>query len=1407
MTAKKFVSLLVAVVLCLTLMPVGLVRAQEEPVLTVGDHSVPFLYRDGYYVASATVTPEVKKFTASGGTLPAHEQEISVVGERLLVVNYHDGAFNYKLLPLKSDGVVLEDVKLIRYPEGAVPAGTEVTFYVYTPRRDVSKVVLTLTDRGLSDDQAPTSGKPKAVKDIELTKVAESNDGFYDVWSYKFTPEEVTWYQYVAYAYDGSKKRQVGEGRLTVYDPDFTTPDWLKNAVIYQIFPDRFKNGNPENDVTEEGQKFTFHDDYFDEDFTLPGDYMGQLIQGANWADPVTSWATVTMTDGSKKCGYVDSYRFYGGDLEGIIEELDYLKSLGVTAIYLNPIFPSETTHRYDPASYFGVDPRLGDAETFKKLTEEAAKRGIKIINDITPDHSGDDSLYFDVKGAYSTVGAHESQESPFFDWYTFTEWPDKWQGWAGFSAMPIINVLNPKVQEFFLTGEKNVMKYWHELGSSGWRVDVAMQVPMGFTRQMRKALKALDPDNVMIAEVWDHYDQVIPMVLGDSFDSAMNYRVRSLLIGDWDNDHAGTNPKFQGFFLKKEMTQEDFWQNYLQMKNDYPREAFYAMMNLVDSHDAARPLYYLTNTWDDKAKDAMKALSFFLYTIPGAPTTFYGDEAGATNEGEFGCNKDRPITDDPFMRVPFPWGNEDTNLQEWYKNLGAVRNEYSFLRTGEIQPLLVEGSDRVIAYLRYDENGTALALFNGSDETATVSVDVGYYLKEDAALKGVIGEDMKLEGGVLTLTLKPFETRLAVTTDSVSKADQIDLKGAVDGQKVTLTFSGNAVVEKRDLTTGEVTTLEAKDGLEDVARAGHKYIYTVSVLEDGLKVAEGTYTAEIAGQEEVEPPIVAEEEEEPEVPSAVLTPVVIEDPEGDDYGPGYYTYPTDPVFKDGDFDLLKFELGLYEGSYTATYTVGNLDDAWGSTIGLSKATYFLFIDSKADEGTTQGIEGLNISFAENFKWDVALQIEGWESKVYKVSSGEINAANAADLGVEIKGTEGAPGQVVVYIPKDVVGELTAESKIMVMVAGQDGYGVNRIRQVTPEAQQWRFGGGNEEGTAPAVIDMIVPEGMKQEEILDYKTKAVAIPGVSLKPFFITEGEERLTILTPQDNTVVNTTQVDITVKVLDANLKKVIIGEKAFDVAEGENVLTGVALPNEGENLIEITDEAGRVLASVKVVRDTVPPQIEILSPKEKDLLTERLVAVTGKTEPRVKVQLELLAPGNLAADPVITNADAEGNVKVDAAFRAFVGLNIMKVTVTDSAGNSSVTYRLFAYDRPHKAVLTIGSKQMDVNVDTYELDVAPYIKNDYTMVPLRFVAEAFGAKVGWDDATKTVTIDFAGHNMKVVIGSSEAVVDGEAVTMPLPAEIVNSRTMVPVRFISEAFGFTVKWDGVARTVTITYP
>lgn len=230
---RGIISGLLVLVLLLTASP-SYVAAQTEPVLNVGGVSVPFVYRDGYYVATATVAPQITSFSAGGGSLPSFSQQISVQEERLLVVSYHDGQYRFGLYPVASDGAVGEDVKLARYPEGAVLVGTEVTFYAYTPRRDVSKVVLTLTDRALDDEQAPTSAKPKNVANVEMVKVAESSDGFYDVWVYKFSATSVTWYQYTAYAYDGAKRRKVGEGRLTVYDPAFKTPDWMKNAIIYQ---------------------------------------------------------------------------------------------------------------------------------------------------------------------------------------------------------------------------------------------------------------------------------------------------------------------------------------------------------------------------------------------------------------------------------------------------------------------------------------------------------------------------------------------------------------------------------------------------------------------------------------------------------------------------------------------------------------------------------------------------------------------------------------------------------------------------------------------------------------------------------------------------------------------------------------------------------------------------------------------------------------------------------------------------------------------------------------------------------------------------------------------------------------------------------------------------------------------
>ncbi len=537
------------------------------------------------------------------------------------------------------------------------------------------------------------------------------------------------------------------------------------------------------------------------------------------------------------------------------------------------------------------------------------------------------------------------------------------------------------------------------------------------------------------------------------------------------------------------------------------------------------------------------------------------------------------------------------------------------------------------------------------------------------------------------------------------------------------------------------------------------------------------------------------------------FTSLSIADPEGDDYGPGWYTYPTNAVFKAGDFDLLGFELKAEGDNYVATFKVANIDNPWGGATGFSKQTFFLFFSTGAEGGSTKGVEGTNVSFAENFKWNIGLQIEGWESKIYTAAGDTITSTLMSEAGITattvVEDEAGGPGEVVVTIPKAVLGELNESSKFIAWVTGQDGYGTNRLRGYAEEAGEWSFGGGTE--SSPKVMDMVVPEGMKQEDILNYKDHTVALPGISIADFLPSVTKVR--VLAPQDGTVTNQLTVDLKIKVLVENLTKIVIGEQSFDVTSGENDIPQVALPNEGENVISIMDENGNQLAQITVIRDTTPPTVSIEEPKEGVVLTDRKVAVKLQTEPNVKVTLSLSAPDGSQADVINTSADSSGKVSVDVAFRAFVGLNIMKVTVTDSAGNSAVAYRLFAYDRPHTAILTIGSKQMDVNVDSYELDVAPYIKNGYTMVPLRFVAEAFGAKVGWDDGTKTVDIDFAGHHIKVVIGSAEAVVDDETVTMPLPAEIVNSRTMVPVRFISEAFGFTVKWDDSTKVITVTYP
>jgi len=231
---------------------------------------------------------------------------------------------------------------------------------------------------------------------------------------------------------------------------------------------------------------------------------------------------------------------------------------------------------------------------------------------------------------------------------------------------------------------------------------------------------------------------------------------------------------------------------------------------------------------------------------------------------------------------------------------------------------------------------------------------------------------------------------------------------------------------------------------------------------------------------------------------------MVINDPEGDDYGPGTYTYPTNSVFKPGDFDLLQFALTSTAGGYEMKWVIRNIDNCWASPNGLSKETLIVFIDN-AEGGTDAGLEGLNAMTSADFKWDYALQIEGWVSKLYKVDGGEIVGEDISDYGITVKAIEGSPGTVYVYIPEEAIGKLGKGTKIMTVVVGQDGYGPGRIRQVNAKAEEWRFGGGSDGNEDPNIIDMIVPEGYTQEDILDWhKHSPVRLPGILLDPYIST---------------------------------------------------------------------------------------------------------------------------------------------------------------------------------------------------------------------------------------------------------------------------------------------------------------
>ena len=473
---------------------------------------------------------------------------------------------------------------------------------------------------------------------------------------------------------------------------------------MYQIFPDRFcRSGLPHENVPS--------------DRVLREDWGGTPYYRPD------------------QNGHVWNNDYFGGDLEGIIQKLDYLESLGVTCIYLNPIFESHENHRYNTANYRKVDPLLGTNQDFARLCTEAARHGISVILDGVFSHTGADSVYFNKFHRYDSIGAYNSQDSPYYKWYRFHQYPDVYEAWWGIDTLPNVNENEPEYTDY-ICGKNGVLNYWMRLGAAGFRLDVADELPDAFLDHLHDCVKAAIDDHVIIGEVWEDastkeaYGVRRRYLLGNQLDSVMNYPFRSAIM----QYLGGCSPY-------------DFRNSIMTILENYPKCAADVLMNFVSTHDIERaitifggePANGRNKDWQAErrldpqqyeiGKKKLKAAMVLQFFLPGVPSIYYGDEAGLDGYG------------DPFNRRCFPWGHEDQDLIAFTQELSRIRHSTKVFVDGALKFLTL--ADDYIVFARYREHrrkGMVIAL-NRSDHEVVFHVDKTPFNNHYTMFKVVHGE------------------------------------------------------------------------------------------------------------------------------------------------------------------------------------------------------------------------------------------------------------------------------------------------------------------------------------------------------------------------------------------------------------------------------------------------------------------------------------------------------------------------------------------------------------------------------------------------------------------------------------------------------------------------------------------
>ncbi len=716
---------------------------------------------------------------------------------------------------------------LYRTPGGAVPTGTPVTIRFRTFHNDVTAVRLRVYD--LNANNQRFYEMTPAATDVSCYQ-SNLTDRSCDFWAATITSSNPNnlWYRFIIvdgtdtdYYADNTAALDGGLGRtsddledrsyaLMFYDPAFSSPDWAKSAVIYQIFPDRFRNGDTRNDPRTGDSRYD--DPVIALDWNaLPEGYCRHYSDANTncpWRFDTTPPSWSPTIEGPRGRDY------FGGDLRGVTQRLDYLKQMGVTAIYFNPIFAAKSNHRYDTADYYQIDPALGTLSDFRRLVSAAEARGIRVILDNVFNHMSSDSAFFDRYGYYSTVGACEASNSPYRSWFNFrapgANDPSPcapstaggndtyYNGWFGFDSIPEIRKTTPAVQDYFLTGSNSVSRYWLKQGAAGWRLDVMgdASFPAGYWETFRQVVHDTRSDSLIIGELWQKDSTLLRHLRGQTADTTMNYRLRDAVLGLL----APGNFDAKGFGDSgRSITPSEFANRIAAIREDYPDAAFYTLMNLLGSHDTERILWTLTpgpETRADKefnaanlaeGKRRLQVASLIQFTMPGAPTVYYGDEVGVTGD------------DDPDDRRTYPWsdtgGRPDNALLSHYRELAKHRNHFRALTAGDLQMLLADDANGTVAYGRKLGNDAALVVVNRSNQTRTIDVPVAGYIPNDtrfAVTYCVANANIALwhdvKDGALRITLEPMSAALLTSY-------QADLTAPAAPSGLQVTNEGDAQI------------------------------------------------------------------------------------------------------------------------------------------------------------------------------------------------------------------------------------------------------------------------------------------------------------------------------------------------------------------------------------------------------------------------------------------------------------------------------------------------------------------------------------------------------------------------------------------------------------------------------------